>query len=121
MSTMPTFMGGLLLGLAGSLHCAGICGGIASATLIAADPGGTARARAGALMQIQLGRAATYTLAGGAVGAGSGRWPGCWIWRAPINCCGCWPPPTCCGWGRRWPASARGRGCSMAGRGRSAG
>ncbi|MEN2977237.1 sulfite exporter TauE/SafE family protein [Tistrella bauzanensis] len=76
MSTMPTFMGGLLLGLAGSLHCAGICGGIASATLLAAEPRGTAGTRAGALMQIQLGRATTYTLAGGAVGAGSGALAG---------------------------------------------
>mgnify|MGYP001174710052 CR=1 FL=1 len=71
MAVLPTFMGGLLLGLAGSLHCAGICGGIASATLLAARPAATARGRAGALLRIQSGRALTYTLAGAVAGTGS--------------------------------------------------
>jgi sulfite exporter TauE/SafE len=71
MAVLPTFMGGLLLGLAGSLHCAGICGGIASATLLAARPVATARGRAGALLRIQSGRALTYTLAGAVAGTGS--------------------------------------------------
>ena len=33
-----TFLGGLLLGLASSLHCAGMCGGIASSLIISLAP-----------------------------------------------------------------------------------
>jgi uncharacterized protein len=65
------FVGGALLGIAGSLHCAGVCGGIASSLLLATSPAGD---RYGAvaqnLIKIQLGRAASYTLFGAAVGGG---------------------------------------------------
>ncbi|MFG1461976.1 sulfite exporter TauE/SafE family protein [Xanthobacter sp. DSM 24535] len=67
-----TCVGGALMGLAGSLHCAGLCGGIASSLLLATAPGGPALG-APALMATQLGRALTYTAFGatvGSVGAG---------------------------------------------------
>ncbi|MFG1423326.1 sulfite exporter TauE/SafE family protein [Roseixanthobacter liquoris] len=77
-----TFVGGALMGLAGSLHCAGLCGGIASSLLLASAPNGApngasrgAALRAPALLATQLGRALTYTAFGatvGAVGAGFG-------------------------------------------------
>jgi sulfite exporter TauE/SafE len=63
-------IGGALLGLAGSLHCAGICGGIASTLLMATSPG-AAKSGAAALLKIQLGRALSYTICGALVG-GSG-------------------------------------------------
>ena len=40
-----TFAGGLLMGLASSLHCAGMCGAIASSLLMAFDPGAGPAAR----------------------------------------------------------------------------
>ena len=64
--------GGLLMGLAGSLHCAGQCGGIASSLLIATGRGSSGRERTKALLATQLGRAITYTIAGGLVGATGG-------------------------------------------------
>lgn len=60
--------GGLLMGFAGSLHCAGQCGGIASSLLIATGRGSSASERAKALLITQLGRMVTYTIAGGVVG-----------------------------------------------------
>jgi sulfite exporter TauE/SafE len=64
--------GGLLMGFAGSLHCAGQCGGIASSLLIATGWGSSGSARVRALLVTQLGRTVTYTIAGGLVGvAGS--------------------------------------------------
>ncbi len=58
--------GGLLLGLAGSLHCACMCGGIASGALFMLQPE-TPSQRIRAFLLLQGGRIATYTLAGGAV------------------------------------------------------
>jgi sulfite exporter TauE/SafE len=60
--------GGLLMGFAGSLHCAGQCGGIASSLLIATGRGSSGSERAKALLITQLGRMVTYTIAGGVVG-----------------------------------------------------
>ncbi len=63
---------GLLTGLAGSLHCAGLCGGVASMLLNARQAGGTAAtagARLSFLSRLQLGRAAVYILAGGMAGS----------------------------------------------------
>src|SRR3990172_8714913 len=59
--------GGLLLGLVGSLHCACMCGGIASGALFLINPE-TPRQRLTSLLLLQTGRIATYTLAGAAVG-----------------------------------------------------
>lgn len=62
------------MGLAGSLHCAGVCGGVASSLLIAtAAPDAVPSARAAALLKIQIGRTLSYALCGalvGGVGAG---------------------------------------------------
>ena len=67
-------IGGALMGLAGSLHCAGVCGGIASSLLIAtAAPDAAPGARAATLLKIQIGRALSYALCGaivGGIGAG---------------------------------------------------
>jgi sulfite exporter TauE/SafE len=62
------FLGGFLMGLAGGLHCAGLCGGIASTLLIASSGAGTTTGRVGAMMATQLGRVTTYILLGGLVG-----------------------------------------------------
>ena len=64
--------GGFLMGLAGSLHCAGQCGGIATSLLIATGRGSSGRERAKALLATQLGRVVTYTIAGGVVGIAGG-------------------------------------------------
>lgn len=61
---LGALIGGLLLGLAGSFHCALMCGGIASGSLFMVQP------KTGAeriVMQLRLngGRIAVYTLAGG--------------------------------------------------------
>lgn len=58
--------GGLLLGLAGSLHCACMCGGIASGALFLLNPS-SSRERITQLLLLQAGRITTYSLAGGAV------------------------------------------------------
>lgn len=71
------FVGGAVLGLAGSLHCAGLCGGIASSLLLASSPpDAAASGRAATLLRIQLGRALSYTLFGAAVGAGGAAFGG---------------------------------------------
>ena len=65
------FAGGLLLGLASALHCASMCGGIASSLLFLFRPEGAGSA-VKALAAMQFGRIMAYTVAGGIVGfAGS--------------------------------------------------
>jgi sulfite exporter TauE/SafE len=62
---------GLLLGFTSSLHCVGMCGGIASTLALRAAAGN--RRRWPRLIAGQAGRLASYTLAGAMVGAlGSG-------------------------------------------------
>lgn len=63
-----SFLGGLILGLASSLHCAGMCGGIASGLLLAFEPGHGVGARARVLLVAQAGRIAAYVAAGGFLG-----------------------------------------------------
>ncbi|MDB5628148.1 MAG: hypothetical protein JWQ51_488 [Tardiphaga sp.] len=63
-------IGGALMGLAGSLHCAGLCGGIAASLLLAASPVTTQASRSTALLTTQIGRATSYTLCGALVGGG---------------------------------------------------
>jgi uncharacterized protein len=64
---------GMLMGLASSLHCAGMCGCIASAVLFAAHPDGSTAARTRTLLLTQAGRVLAYTVAGGILGLfGSG-------------------------------------------------
>ncbi len=64
-----TFVGGLLLGLASSLHCAGMCGGIGASLAMGFSPRPDLRARAVALASAQAGKTVSYVLAGIVVGA----------------------------------------------------
>lgn len=64
-----TFTGGLLLGLASSLHCAGMCGGIAASLMFALDADRVAARRARVLLLMQAGRIAAYMMAGAILGA----------------------------------------------------
>lgn len=70
------FLGGLLMGIASSLHCAGLCGGIASSLLIGAPGPRTARSRAGTLLAHQLGRVIAYTSMGAIAGSLSAGFSG---------------------------------------------
>jgi hypothetical protein len=62
-------MGGLLLGLASSLHCAGMCGGIGASLAMGFAPDKGLKARAKALAAAQAGKSLSYVLAGLLVGA----------------------------------------------------
>ncbi len=62
-----TFGGGLLLGLASSLHCASMCGPIAASLTFGFGPN-----RARALMAAQAGRILIYVTAGALAGAAGG-------------------------------------------------
>ena len=64
-----TILGGLLLGLASSLHCAGMCGAIASSLMFAFSPGDGPGARVRALMAAHAGRLLIYVAGGALVGA----------------------------------------------------
>ncbi len=65
-----TFFGGVLLGLASTLHCSAMCGGISCSTLLLLGPGDNAgRLRHATL--VQAGRVLAYT-ALGSVAAGLG-------------------------------------------------
>lgn len=63
-----TFAGGLLMGLASSLHCAGMCGGIASSLMFAFSPEDDPGARIRAHFAAQVGRIAVYIAAGTLLG-----------------------------------------------------
>lgn len=68
-----TFLGGALLGLASSLHCAGMCGPLASSLLFTATPAGTVGTRLKFIALTQTGKAFSYAMAGLAMGSlGSG-------------------------------------------------
>jgi len=67
-----TLLGGVLLGLASTLHCAAMCGGIASGVVFLFHPQDTGE-RVRVLLSAQGGRIAAYVIAGailGAAGAG---------------------------------------------------
>jgi len=67
-----TLFSGLLMGLASSLHCASMCGGIASSLMFAVSPSASQRARVQTLLFIQSGRVTAYIMAGiflGSVGS----------------------------------------------------
>ena len=64
-----TFLGGLLLGLASSLHCAAMCGAIASSLMFAFSNGEPAGKRVEALLAAHAGRVLMYVGAGAALGA----------------------------------------------------
>lgn len=62
----PTWIAALLLGLAGGAHCAGMCGGIVSATALAP---GSRRRPVAFTAAYHLGRASSYATAGAIAGA----------------------------------------------------
>lgn len=66
----PLLVAGLLLGVSSSLHCFGMCSGIAASLHFAADltPGRTARSLLATTLLINAGRIAGYVLAGAIVG-----------------------------------------------------
>jgi len=64
-----TFFGGFLLGLASSLHCAGMCGAIASSIMFAFSSGERTTERVRALLTAHAGRLLVYVVGGAAVGA----------------------------------------------------
>jgi sulfite exporter TauE/SafE len=66
--TQLSLAGGLLAGFASSLHCAGMCGGIASGLMLTLSPDGDSAARARVILLAQLGRVSAYVLAGAIVG-----------------------------------------------------
>jgi sulfite exporter TauE/SafE len=72
---MIELLAGLVLGLGGSLHCAGMCGPIAIALPSSQSPKGgwIGWRQAGQKMAYQFGRVTTYTLLGAVVGLG-GSW-----------------------------------------------
>lgn len=68
-----TFSGGVLLGLASTLHCAGMCGPIGSSLLFTLAPEGTTAQRLKSILAAQAGKAGSYALAGFVLGSlGSG-------------------------------------------------
>jgi len=62
-----SLLGGTLLGLASALHCAGMCGGIASSLVMVFNPTGPGE-RARVLMLAQAGRISGYVVTGALVG-----------------------------------------------------
>ena len=77
MSVEVTLASAVLVGLFGSVHCLGMCGGIVSVLSLGAAPAATAGARPplGMLFAYNAGRVASYTAAGviaGALGASLG-------------------------------------------------
>jgi sulfite exporter TauE/SafE len=64
-----SIFGGFLAGLASSLHCVGMCGGIASGLMFSLSPNGDAGERTRAVLLLQLGRIISYILAGALLGA----------------------------------------------------
>ncbi|HCK19910.1 MAG TPA: hypothetical protein DHW36_15465 [Thalassospira sp.] len=73
MSISYVIISGLLLGLASSLHCAGMCGAIASNILAACGlHKGPAKRQFHALVLMQAGRSTTYILSGLLVGGVGG-------------------------------------------------
>lgn len=62
-----SFLGGMVLGFASTLHCAGMCGGIATSLTLMFGPT-TAGERARVLTLAQAGRVTSYMLAGAVLG-----------------------------------------------------
>lgn len=71
-----TLTAGLMVGFASSLHCAGMCGAIGSALMLAAHPQGALSTRARTLLLSQAGRILAYAAAGGVVGLFGTRFVG---------------------------------------------
>ena len=71
MDVLGALLGGLLLGFAGSFHCACMCGGIASGALFLLKPP-TPAERFMMLVRLNGGRVALYALAGGILAGTAG-------------------------------------------------
>ncbi len=71
MDVLGALVGGLLLGLAGSFHCACMCGGIASGALFMLKPPAPAE-RFVMLVRLNGGRIGLYALAGGILAGTAG-------------------------------------------------
>lgn len=71
MSALSSLAGGFVLGFAGSVHCACMCGGIASGALFILNPK-TPAARLRTLLLLQGGRITTYAIAGGVIAGVAG-------------------------------------------------
>ena len=67
--TQPWLIAGVLLGLSSSLHCVGMCSGIAGSLALAATPQPSARPLIRAGLVINAGRISGYVVAGALVGA----------------------------------------------------
>lgn len=65
----PGLAGAVTLGLAGSVHCLGMCGGIAAAAGSRSQAGGAGAAGVFAGITFNLGRIAAYMMLGAAAGA----------------------------------------------------
>lgn len=63
------FLGGLLLGLASTLHCATMCGGIAGSLLMGLSPDSSRSRQITYLLSMQAGRVVAYMLAGATLSA----------------------------------------------------
>jgi sulfite exporter TauE/SafE len=63
---LTTFLGGLALGFAGSLHCACMCGGISSGCMFILNPKGMSE-RLAMIAKLQTGRVFCYAVAGGII------------------------------------------------------
>ena len=63
-----TLLGGVLLGFASSLHCAGMCGGIGASMTLTLAKDGSRQSQSRALLTAQAGKAVAYTAAGALVG-----------------------------------------------------
>lgn len=61
--TAVTFLGGLVLGLASTLHCGAMCGGISCSALLTLGPQ-TPRERAVHAILLQVGRVTSYVMLG---------------------------------------------------------
>ncbi|WP_417468369.1 sulfite exporter TauE/SafE family protein [Maricaulis sp.] len=66
--TQLSLAGGVLAGFASSLHCVGMCGGIASGLMLTLAPDGDHATRARVILLAQLGRVGAYVVAGAIVG-----------------------------------------------------
>lgn len=64
-----SILGGLLAGFASSLHCVGMCSGIAASLMFTLAPDAGERERRTVILKAQFGRILAYMLAGAVLGA----------------------------------------------------
>lgn len=64
-----SILGGILAGFASSLHCVGMCSGIAASLMFTLAPAAGEKERRIVILKAQFGRVAAYMLAGAVLGA----------------------------------------------------